>query len=494
MNGYVQQLKISVDRQTVLFAFLGALVALGTGLIIAERELKGAVIILLIPMALAVVFLCLYRPKLGLFIYLQYAFIVNGIQRFSPVVAPYGLLADGLLLLLLIGVVINYKQFDWKNLHNPAFYLILFWTLYTFLQLFNTELPVLGAWFFAVRAESLYWFQLTILGLVLIRTKKDIDTIFTIWLIWSVVAAIWAFRQRYIGLTAGEQQWLDAGASVTHVLFGQLRCFSFYSDAGQFGAEMAYATLLCIIRVLDERVLRVKLLYLGIGLIVFWGFAVSGTRGALFVILAGLPVYIILRRNFAILIIGILIGGSLFGMLKYTSIGSSLYEIERMRTALDPENDSFQVRLDNQKKLVDYLATRPFGGGIGSSGDWARRFTPNSFLAATPPDSWYVKIWIENGIVGLVIHLGMLLFFLALGIYNTTRPELATYAPDLKLLLLSLICGYAGILVACYGNPIFGQFPTNSIMSITIVLLCSTHVSRAYIEQEKKQVLQPQVV
>ncbi|GAB3021286.1 O-antigen ligase family protein [Spirosoma pulveris] len=477
MNGYVQQLKTSVDRQTVLFAFLGALGALGTGLLIAERELKGAAIVLLIPIGLATVFLCLYRPKLGLLIYLQFAFIVNGIQRFSPVAAPYGLIADGLLFLLLMGVLINYKQFDWSNLNNPAFFLILIWTLYTFLQLFNPELPFLGAWFFAVRAESLYWFQITVLGLLLIRTKKDIGVIFTIWLIWSVLAALWAFKQRYIGLTSGEQQWLDAGASMTHVLFGQLRCFSFYSDAGQFGAEMAYATLLCIIRVLEERVLRVKLLYVGIGLIVFWGFAVSGTRGALFVILAGLPMYILLRRNFLILTIGVLIGGSLFGMLKYTSIGSSLYEIERMRTALDPQNDSFQVRLDNQKKLVDYLSTRPFGGGIGSSGDWAKRFAPNSFLAETPPDSWYVKIWIETGIVGLVLHLGMLLFFLGLGIYNTTRPWLS---PELKLYQMSLICGYTGVLVACYGNPIFGQFPTNSIMAITIVLLCSTHVSRQY--------------
>ena len=452
------------------------------GLTIAKWELKGAAILLAIPIAVVIVAVCLYKPKAGLFIYLQFAFLVNGLNRFTPFQAPFGLLADGLLFLLLFSILLNHKQMEWGNLHNPVFYLVLLWTLYTILELFNPEIIYRPAWFYAVRIESIYWMQLTILALVLIRTKEDINQIVNLWLLWSVVAACWAFKQRYIGLTAGEQRWLDEGAALTHVLFGRLRCFSFYSDAGQFGVEMAYATLLCMIRVLEEKVLRKKLWFLAISIILFWGYAVSGTRGALFVILAGFPVYLLLRRNLLILAIGVLIGSTLFGLLNYTSAGSGVYEITRMRTALDPENDSFQVRLNNQKKLREYLATRPFGGGIGSSGDWADRFAPGSFLAETPPDSWYVKIWSETGIVGITMHLGMLLFFLVIGAYKTTRPALQSAAPDLQLLQLSMLCGYAGVLVASYGNPVFGQFPTNSIMSISIVVLCSDHIVKRYIK------------
>ncbi len=484
MNAYVQQLKTSIDRQTLLYALLGAVGAVGAGLTIARWDFKGVAVLLLAPVAVAVVGICLYKPKAGLFIYLQLCFVINGISRFTPFQAPFGLLADGMLALLLLGIVLNASQMDWGRLHSPVFYLVLLWTIYTILELLNPEAIYPAAWFFAVRIESLYWIQVTILALMLIRTKKDIYQIVNLWLVWSVVAAIWAFKQRYIGVTAGEQRWLDEGAGITHILFGRLRCFSFYSDAGQFGVEMAYATLLCMIRVLEDRSLYRKLLFFLIGLIVFWGYAVSGTRGALFVILSGFPVYLLLRRNMLILAAGVIIGSSLFGLLKYTSVGSDIYEITRMRTALNPEDDSFQVRLDNQMKLVDYLSTRPFGCGIGSSGDWAKRFAPDSFLAETPPDSWYIKIWTETGIVGISLHIGMLLFFMCLGAYKTMRLR----DPDLQALLLSLLCGYVGVLVASYGNPVFGQFPTNSIMSISIVLLCTTMVSERDVRHMPKTV------
>ena len=484
MNAYVQQLKTSIDRQTVVYALFSVAAAVGAGMTIARWDLKGAAILLVMPVALAVVVICLYKPKAGLLIYLQLAFVINGINRFTPFQAPFGLLADAMLFLLLISLLVNSRRMNWGSLHNPVFYLVLLWTIYTILELLNPEAIYPVAWFFAVRIESLYWVQITILTLLLVRSKKDINQIVNLWLVWSVVAAVWAFKQRYIGVTAGEQRWLDEGAGITHILFGRLRCFSFYSDAGQFGVEMAYATLLCMIRVLEERLVKRKIFFLLIGLTVFWGFAVSGTRGALFVILSGFPVYLLLRRNLLILATGILIGGGLFGLLKYTSIGSGIYEITRMRTALNPEDDSFQVRLDNQLKLVDYLSTRPFGCGIGNSGDLAKRFAPDSFLAETPPDSWYIKIWTETGIVGITMHLGMLLFFAGLGAYKTMQLK----DPGLQSLLLSLLCGYVGVLVASYGNPVFGQFPTNSIMSISIVLICTSITSERITRHQSKLV------
>jgi O-antigen ligase len=469
MNGYVQELKASVDRQTVLYTLLGAVIAILAGFVIAQWGLKGVGVLLAIPVTGVLVAVCLYQPKLGLFIYVQLSFLVNGISRFSPVQAPFGMLADGLLVLILLGVLLNARQLDWGRLHNPVFYLVLLWFLYTLLELFNPEAIYPMAWVYGVRLMSFYWIQLTLLTMLLIRTKKDINQLINLWLIWSVLAALWAFKQRYIGLTWGEQAWLDEGASITHVLFGHLRCFSFYSDAGQFGVEMAYAALLCVIKVLEDRSVTRKIVFLLIGIIVFWGYALSGTRGALFVFIVGFPVYLLLRRNLLILSVGVIIAGCGFGLLKYTSVGSSLYDINRMRSALNPEESSLQVRLDNQKKLAEYLATRPFGCGLGSSSDLAKRFTPGSFLAETPPDSWYVKVWTETGIVGLVLHVGTLLFFLVVGGYKTMRLT----DPELQSLLLSLLCGYVGVLVASYGNPVFGQFPTNSIMSISIVLLCT---------------------
>ena len=58
-----------------------------------------------------------------------------------------------------------------------------------------------------------------------------------------------------------------------------------------------------------------------------------------------------------------------------------------MRTAFNPNDPSLQVRIENQKKLSVYLATRPFGGGIGLAGVKAKAYLPNAFLSNIATDS-----------------------------------------------------------------------------------------------------------
>lgn len=77
--------------------------------------------------------------------------------------------------------------------------------------------------------------------------------------------------------------------------------------------------------------------------------------------------------------------------------------IRRMRTTFRPTQDaSFNVRKENQKKLALYLKDKPFGEGLGLSGGNARRFS-SRLTANIPNDSTYVKIWVETGIVGLIL-------------------------------------------------------------------------------------------
>ena len=203
----------------------------------------------------------------------------------------------------------------------------------------------------------------------------------------------------------------------------------------------------------------------------FWGYALSGSRGPLFVIAAGGFLYLFLIGNFRILVVGALIGAILFGILKFTHIGDGNYQIHRMRTGLDPNDASLQVRIENQKKLAVYLATRPLGGGIGSGGSWGARFSPGSFLSEVALDSWYVKIWVETGIVGLILHLVTLILVLIIACINVFRLR----DPDIKQKMIALTCGYFGIVVASYGNQILGQMPTGTIIyfSMVYMFLCT---------------------
>ena len=97
-----------------------------------------------------------------------------------------------------------------------------------------------------------------------------------------------------------------------------------------------------------------------------------------------------------------------------TTIGNSNATIRRMRTAFTPTEDaSFNVRKENQKKLASYMKYKPFGEGLGLSGDRAGERISKRFTTSIPTDSWYVKIWVETGAVGLTLYLSMI--FLSIG-------------------------------------------------------------------------------
>jgi len=204
-----------------------------------------------------------------------------------------------------------------------------------------------------------------------------------------------------------------------------------------------------------------------LGLIFFYGMMISGTRGAMAVPVVGAIAFLLLKKNWSLIIIGVSIMGLAFGTLKYTSVGSGIYEVQRMRTALDPNNPSLLVRVENQKKLFEYLKTRPFGGGVGSAGYWGLRFNPNSFLANLALDSWYVKIAAEQGFVGLVLFLGFVLYVLIEGYRRISQVN----DVETKNILTALYAGIAGIAVASYGNQVWGQMPTGIILYISMAIM-----------------------
>jgi O-antigen ligase len=110
------------------------------------------------------------------------------------------------------------------------------------------------------------------------------------------------------------------------------------------------------------------------------------------------------------------------------------------------------------------------GGGIGSAGYWGARFAPDSLLANTATDSWYVKIWAETGIIGISLHLFILGFIMGKGgsiVLNLQDPVLKSQA-------MASYASIAGVLLSSYGNQVFGQMPTGMIMNFAIPLVFLT--------------------
>ncbi len=449
-------------------AFLGfVIIAIILGFTIGKGQIITAGAYIALPFILGYLIILFKDPKVGLITCIHFGFLTNGLGRFIPGSIPFGLFTDAILLLTVLATIFKVSREDAKQINNPLFYIMLVWFAYTMLQVVNPEAKSKEAWFYAVRGVSLYLIQMIPLALILMNKKEDMDRLIKIWFIWSLVSAFYGFKMDLFGVTEGERKWLDDGGKITHEIHGRLRIFSFYSDAGQFGAAMAHTSLCAFLLAIGPYSKKQKYFYWFVCAVCFWGYALSGSRGPLFVIAAGAFLYLFLIGNFRILLTGALVGGILFALLKFTHIGDGNYQIYRMRTGLDPNDASLQVRIENQKKLAVYLATRPLGGGIGSGGSWGARFSPGSFLSEVALDSWYVKIWVETGIVGLILHIITLLLVLIVACIKVFQLR----DPDVRQKVIALTCGYFGIVVASYGNQILGQMPTGTVIYFSMVYM-----------------------
>ena len=150
----------------------------------------------------------------------------------------------------------------------------------------------------------------------------------------------------------------------------------------------------------------------------------------------------------------------LYVFLNLTYIGQGNQYIRRMRTAFNTEDASWLVRKENHKVLAGYMKTKPFGEGLGLSGAEAEKYAPGR-ITNLPNDSWFVKVWVETGVVGVSFHILLLALSLFYGSYLIL---FRIKDRELRGLLSAMICGFAGILASSYGNAIFLQYPTGIIM------------------------------
>jgi len=445
----------------------GLLIAVFLGWLTAREGLSIGAILIIIPIVLAFLVMVFLNPRVGLIFFIVYCFIIPGLGRHIP--GPqFGLGQDALQVLTWLGVIFHRSnKFKGRYLNNDLVWLAIVWLIITVLQIGNPERPSITGWFYEMRSATLYWVLTIPLAFLLFNKRSDIDLFLHIIIILSLIGAFYGIKQLYFGTDAAENKWLADGAAKTHLLFGKLRVFSYYAEAGQFGASQAQLAIMCIILATGPHSFLKKIFYITAGLFLFYGMLISGTRGALMALVGGAFVFLILSKQVKVLILGGIIGLAFLGFLKYTTIGNGNAEIVRLRSALDPNDASFQVRLANQKIIKDYLASKPIGAGVGASGMWGVMYNQDKFIAQVPPDSLYVKIWVMYGIVGLIIWLGIMFYITGkcCGIIWQTRD------PVLKNKLSALCGGATGILLCSYGNEVLNQMPSSAIVYISWVFI-----------------------
>ena len=167
--------------------------------------------------------------------------------------------------------------------------------------------------------------------------------------------------------------------------------------------------------------------------------------------------------------IGAIIGAIGFAALIF--VPTTNPTIYRFQTAFKPSDDaSFNVRKINQKRIQPFIQSHPLGGGLGSTGMWGKRFSPNSFLANFPPDSGYVRVAVEAGWLGLLVFCTLMFIILKVGINNYYTIK----DPLLKSICLAMILVVFAYHIGNYPQEAIVQFPSNTLFYLVAAIIVIT--------------------
>lgn len=379
-----------------------------------------------------------------------------------------GIIIDSLLLstiLILLIQTIFFPVDYWRKANNVLTYLSFIWFIYCTIEVVNPYTTV-ELWLTSVRGIAFYMFLFTLLTAALLNKYIDLKRILILWAILTILAVIKALIQKFIGFDWGENHWLFVEkGSKTHIIYSGVRYFSFFTDAANFGCSMALSMVVFSISALYIKSKYLRFFFIIVAMLSAYAMVISGTRAALAIPFVGYTIFIIVSKRIKIMIGGAILIISMFTFFYFTNIGQGNAEIRRMRSAFDGTKDaSFVVRLENQKKMKEFMPSHPFGIGIGKS----KHAEPQDHMYGIATDSSLVFIWVETGTVGLIFYIFIFLFVLGRGMYDIL---FRIKNEELKGIMSALVAGLGGIIVTAYGNEVLQQFPTGPILYIFMTFI-----------------------
>jgi len=439
----------------VAFALLIALAIANGGMTVGVLLLAA---IIGIPMMIGI----FVDQNLGIGITVIIAFLIQFLNKYGDY--PAGIAMDALVYFMFGAVFI--KQIwerDWSFAKHPISNIILVWVIYCFIQALN---PIAGsflAWVFTVRSMA----GMLLLYFIACYAFSSLDRIkgmFKFIILLTFLAALYGFKQEFIGFSQTELNWLYADPERFQLIvqWSRFRVFSLFSDPTTFGILMAYMAVFCIILATGPFKLwqRIALSIGALCMVISMGY--GGSRTPVVLIPIGMIFFTVITLKKEILIgagIFFVLGGAL--MMK----GSSNPVLFRIQSAFKPGEDaSVQVRLDNQRLIQPYIQRHPFGAGMGATGVWGKRFTPNSWLASFAHDSGFVRIAVEMGWVGLIIYMTFLFKVLQTGIYYYFR----VHDPEIKVMYLGMTTICFILTVSSYPQEILVLLPTSIIFYLCV--------------------------
>lgn len=448
---------------------LGYMMAVGVAgivaIILSFFGLKLGLLFFSALFALPIVFACIFNLEIGVMVMVCAGFLVPFVGKFTG--APIGTALDGLLFAMAFGVVVQLsRNRDFNFLKHPISLLVIIWIYYNLIQVLNPGAGSRLAWVFTVRTVAIQ-LLLYFIACYAFKSKQSIVFMLKVLIFWAFAAALYAFKQEFIGFSAGEMAWLTSDPKRFELIFqwDRLRVFSFCSDPTTFGILMAYMAVFCMILATGPfSVLKKTMLVIG-AICMLMGMAYAGSRTPFVLVPIGVLFYTLMtfKRNTVIATaVFILLGTGM--MMKSTSSAV----VWRIQSAFQPKADaSVQVRLDNQKKIQPYIQSHPIGAGLGSTGAWGARFTPDSWLASFAHDSLFVRLAVETGYIGLIIYLILLFVSLKTGIYYYYRCR----DPEIKIYYLAIVIVVFLLVLASYPQEAITLLPNSVVFYVCLAMI-----------------------
>lgn len=472
------------NRGRVLLLFLLFLISL---YLFNKSGLNGLALIAAIP-AVAIYTYFAFKHKMFTFwTLLVVNYFVMFLNRYQYMPIPPSLPNELLEIILLAIAIIDVKLVLNARFANLMALGLCIWCGFCIIEMFNDTCGLgfnFGAWYTGARLMAFQLLYAFLVCTIYLASPKKMMNFIRVWACLSIFAVLWTLKQKYIGFSDIEKSWL-LYAGRTHLVNGIIRYFSIFSDAANFGCNMAASAITFYVIALTHKIKTEKIFFLIAGIACTWAMFASGTRTAIFCFIAGVAVYIVLSKSIKIAISVGFVAAIMVSLLAFTNIGNGNSMIRRMRSAFNRNDASANVRDINKAAISKYIKDAPWGIGIGMGYENVPANNKYRKLSTIPPDSEYVFIWVHTGPIGITVFIISTFIMLAgagwIVLFKLKNKSLQGIGAG--------ICGaFVAIQLGAYANQILMQFPNVLIFygSLSVVYLLPGLESH-YIEYENKR-------
>ncbi len=333
----------------------------------------------------------------------------------------------------------------------------------------------------------------------LVASEKFINRTLCLIVCVGLIASVWGIYQLVFGYPAFEQYWIDNTEFYNSIAEGKVeRALATFSSAEEWSRYVEVGAIIAFGFSAARRRLIARAGWLAIGGVLIGFVALTAQRAAVFGLLAGLVVLVVLGAQtllrglgrltalaipFVLLIVFMPAPSSDDMWSKDESQTIDTVLSHTQRGVLKPaEEGSFQERLKNWTYLAtQVIPYRPLGEGIGAGSLSESKFAVDAY-DLPPIDSSIFRNAVSCGIPGLLLFVWILWRAIRLSWWNARRGSPTGDGPPIKRIV-------AAVIAALVVNSMFGMaFTLYAVAPIAWLLIgwTSAEARRAHDETERE--------